>query len=281
MLSIDGPSVARNLCLGHMSVSFSVCGPVSSTFACVSWAAKVRVTYMILEREGTDSRDLQEWLLSIFERKGDSRIVENVFREIRHDADKHHSNNRFGNSTLHAYAARCDTLAHACPAGMVRVTEEDLSMDEPVCGPRAAHSVNYRTTRGELPAPYSEILRPASETKWRNPTQQTDNVVLMRWLWLHHRETLDPQPDITAAWPSMLVPPKSVVSNATDGSFYFVLSKADSGVLAWRMLESTSIFGEFRFFPWNEAANRSCRSSSQIRGWPLSIQTIICKSTRE
>ena len=140
------------------------------------------------------------------------------------------------------------------------------------------HRSSFLVGRGELPHAYSEIPRPISETKWRNPNQQSELVALMRWLWLHHRETLEPQPDIAAAWVSALVPSERVVSNTTDGSFYFVLARKDSGVLAWQMEESVSMFGDFVFIQCEQVVPHWCRCSSQIHGPPRSIVMFACSS---
>ena len=202
---------------------------------------------MILEREGSSSKALDERLQTLVERKGDSRIVENLFRDVRHDVDAHMSNGRVAKSTLHCYAARSGVLEASCGHRMVKVTAEDCASGVPLGPHCSTHRTSFLPGRGELPHSYSEILRPISETNWRNPNQQTELLALMRWLWLHHRETLEPQPDIAAAWVSALVPSERVVSNTTDGSFYFVLARKDSGVLAWQMEESVSMFGDFVF----------------------------------
>lgn len=123
----------------------------------------VRIPFMLLERAGTVDADLKAYLESMFHRKGDSRFVENLFRDIRFTATKFSTNGLTSRSTLHARLASSATLVKQQAA--VMVDEADLLQVElPLADRRAWARRRYFAKRGQLKHEFHRILLPPATT---------------------------------------------------------------------------------------------------------------------
>ena len=112
---------------------------------------------MLLER-GPDqglSVELLDWLYDIFERKGDSRFAENLFRDIRHNTRRASSNGLSSRATLHTHIAVSTTMLTTWEGHALTVNEGDILTAELNAEEKKVYSRdNYYSKRNQLDLEY-------------------------------------------------------------------------------------------------------------------------------
>jgi hypothetical protein len=140
----------------------------------------VRLTYMMLQESGgfVPGSHLAGWLVDMFSRKGDSRLIENVFHDIR-SVERHATNRLSCNNTVHMACITAPAMQRAFGASALPLDPAEV---EGVTWADAGkwQKTQYRHRKGQMPEEFSGILLP----KWSSPSLDTDNTTLMQWLWL-------------------------------------------------------------------------------------------------
>jgi hypothetical protein len=211
----------------------------------------VRITWMLLERHQGVVGDVHSWLQDLFVRKGDSRIIENLFRGIRQGCGELAASGYPARATLHACAIKSDVLECAMQDRIVKVEATDLDeAPQPDPHNRVSNKGNYVAKRSQLPTSCGRILLPPNAEKWRNPAITKEPEVLMAWEWWKHWESRckDEGIGILASWPSALLPSVSLIRQCSTDSHFFCLSSTKYGAIGWDICSKPSAFGEETFF---------------------------------
>lgn len=209
---------------------------------------------MLLER-GPDqglSVELLDWLYDIFERKGDSRFAENLFRDIRHNTRRASSNGLSSRATLHTHIAVSTTMLTTWEGHALTVNEGDMLTAELNAEEKKVYSRdNYYAKRNQLDLEYSKIMLPPNVTGWRSHSEEAENTSTMAWQWLLHlHEHSGHKPQVNDSWCSILLPSHQLVSRkaAHTEEYYFVLATGSYGAWAWQVTPRFSVFADHTFY---------------------------------
>jgi hypothetical protein len=196
------------------------------------WPA-LRLPYMLLERDNGIGEDCRAWLQVLFERKGDSRFAENLFRDLRHGVGKN-SNGSTSRVSLHAKLASATTMLHTWEEHALRVDETDLSTAVlPDDAKQVCDRGSYYPKRKQLPESCSRILLPPNAAGWRSHSNEAEDTATMCWLWLQHMHERVEKPHLKASWSSVLLPIDVLVCRrlASSEDYFYILASGSYG--AW------------------------------------------------
>lgn len=203
----------------------------------------VRISYMIIDQEGGVAVETRSWFTSMFLRKGDSRIVENVFHDLRHMALQS-TNHVTALTTLHRGVTVSPSMVRSFGDRTVAVTSEMVEQVTVKDSGRWKRRL-YKSERHQLPKSFSEVLLPCSQNSWRSPSLAADNATLAAWQWLFRwADSTDVSLKITDNWQSTFFDDHTFVTNISTNESFYIVSATSQGCICYRCPFVTNAFGD-------------------------------------
>jgi hypothetical protein len=199
-----------------------------------SWPG-IRLGFMLLwEDDFTLGPKSLSFFRAMFLQLGDSRVIEQLHKHVRHHQDHASSNKISTRCQRFLKGVRCGVLEERTGGSSctpVQLTSTDFAHE--VREPKSSGAATFASNLQLLPQSFQRCMQP---NKWRSasPAAAFDSLVALQWLMHHKKENLVAKGvNIDDHKLNSFLLPHSIIMD--DDHVYFVITTARCGALVWSL----------------------------------------------